>query len=344
MAYEVTIGIPVYNIERYVRLAMDSALAQTFQSIEFLVLDDCGTDSSMDIVREYQQNHPRGKDIRIVRQLKNGGIGNARNRIIDESSGKFLFFMDSDDTLPSNAIELLYSAMKRYDAQIVYGSNERIYNELDAQKVEVESYSDMQFLHGDEFADYAYDSFGNITANVWKYLIDINVYRENHLRFPTINYWEDFVMTVDLPAYITRAVFISDIIYQYHCRAGSLSNYQKRDLIEKQEIQDTIEALEQLKQNSHSLKDRSFFHKRMYKVMLAEFYIVCAIFRNENVISPPFEKREIRDIMSCPLAFSEIMHLRGWRFRNLLLFLLGELPPFFSVATMRVIGRCRKLI
>jgi len=325
-------------------LAMDSALAQTFQSIEFLVLDDCGTDSSMDIVREYQQNHPRGKDIRIVRQLKNGGIGNARNRIIDESSGKFLFFMDSDDTLPSNAIELLYSAMKRYDAQIAYGSNERIYNELDAQKVEVESYSDMQFLHGDEFADYAYDSFGNITANVWKYLIDINVYRENHLRFPTINYWEDFVMTVDLPAYITRAVFISDIIYQYHCRAGSLSNYQKRDLIEKQEIQDTIEALEQLKQNSHSLKDRSFFHKRMYKVMLAEFYIVCAIFRNENVISPPFEKREIRDIMSCPLAFSEIMHLRGWRFRNLLLFLLGELPPFFSVATMRVIGRCRKLI
>ena len=343
MAYEVTIGIPVYNIERYVRLAMDSALAQTFQSIEFLILDDCGTDSSMNIVCEYQQNHPRGKDIRIIRQSQNGGIGNARNRIIDESSGKFLFFMDSDDTLPSNAIELLYSAMKRYDAQIVYGSNERIYNELDAQKVEVESYSDMQFLHGDEFADYAYDSFGNITANVWKYLIDINVYRENHLRFPTINYWEDFVMTVDLPAYITRAVFISDIIYQYHCRAGSLSNYQKRDLIEKQEIQDTIEALEQLKQNSHSLKDRSFFHKRMYKVMLAEFYIVCAIFRNENVISPPFEKREIRDIMSSPLAFSEILHLRGWRFRNLLLFLLGELPPFFSVAIMRIIGGWRNL-
>ena len=82
MAYEVTIGIPVYNIERYVRLAMDSALAQTFPSIEFLVLDDCGTDSSMDIVREYQQNHPRGKNIRIVRQPQNGGIGKARNRIV----------------------------------------------------------------------------------------------------------------------------------------------------------------------------------------------------------------------------------------------------------------------
>lgn len=58
MAYEVTIGIPVYNVERYIRLTMDSALAQTFPDIEFLILDDCGTDSSIDIVRDYQLNHP----------------------------------------------------------------------------------------------------------------------------------------------------------------------------------------------------------------------------------------------------------------------------------------------
>jgi len=76
--YEVTIGIPVYNAERYIRLTMDSVLAQTFESIEFLVLDDCGTDASMDIVRQYQQSHPRGHDIRIVQQPQNGGIGRAR--------------------------------------------------------------------------------------------------------------------------------------------------------------------------------------------------------------------------------------------------------------------------
>ena len=62
--YDVTIGIPVYNVEKYIRLTMDSALAQTFPNIEFLVLDDCGQDGSMNIVREYQKTHPRGKDIR----------------------------------------------------------------------------------------------------------------------------------------------------------------------------------------------------------------------------------------------------------------------------------------
>jgi glycosyltransferase involved in cell wall biosynthesis len=71
MEYEVTIGIPVYNVEKYIRLTMDSALAQTFDSIEFLVLDDCGTDSSLDIVREYQRTHPRGKDIRVLYNKRN---------------------------------------------------------------------------------------------------------------------------------------------------------------------------------------------------------------------------------------------------------------------------------
>ena len=85
MPYEVTIGIPVYNVEKYIRLTMDSALAQTFDNIEFLILDDCGTDKSMEIVRDYQQKHPRGNNIRIVRQPQNMGIGNGRNRIIEDT-------------------------------------------------------------------------------------------------------------------------------------------------------------------------------------------------------------------------------------------------------------------
>ena len=71
MQYEVTIGIPVYNVEKYIRQTMNSVLAQTFNSIEFLICDDCGTDSSIDIIKEYQRSHPRGVDIRIVRQPQN---------------------------------------------------------------------------------------------------------------------------------------------------------------------------------------------------------------------------------------------------------------------------------
>ena len=344
MAYEVTVGIPVYNVEKYIRLTMDSALAQTFDSIEFLVLDDCGTDSSMDIVREYQQTHPRGKDIRIVRQPQNMGIGMARNRIIDEAKGKYLFFMDADDEMPNDSIQRLYHAAQQYSAQIVYGSNERIYDFDGRKRIEKDLYRPMQFLHGDDFANYAYESYRNIPANVWKYLIDISVYRDNHLRFQDINYWEDFVMTMDLPTYITRAVFIPNIIYIYYCRYGSLSNYQKRDHSDKSEIQKTIDAMAVVKSHSNRLKSKPYFHKWLYKVMMTHFYIACTILKQSKNINPPFTECEVRDVMRSPLTFSDSLHLKGWKWKNLSLYLLGVLPASVSISLVRVRGKLKGLL
>lgn len=344
MAYEVTVGIPVYNVEKYIRLTMDSALAQTFDSIEFLVLDDCGTDSSMDIVREYQQTHPRGKDIRIVRQPQNMGIGMARNRIIDEAKGKYLFFMDADDEMPNDSIQRLYHAAQQYSAQIVYGSNERIYDFDGRKRIEKDLYRPMQFLHGDDFANYAYESYRNIPANVWKYLIDISVYRDNHLRFQDINYWEDFVMTMDLPTYITRAVFIPNIIYIYYCRYGSLSNYQKRDHSDKSEIQKTIDAMAVVKSHSNRLKSKPYFHKWLYKVMMTHFYIACTILKQSKNINPPFTECEVRDVMRSPLTFSDSLHLKGWKWKNLSLYLLGVLPVSVSISLVRLLGKLKGLL
>jgi len=241
--YEVTIGIPVYNVERYIRLTMDSALAQTFRNIEFLVLDDCGTDSSIDIVREYQQTHPRGKDIRIVRQPQNGGLGRARNRIIEEASGKYLYHLDADDAIAPNTIELLYQQAVKYDADIVYGSHERIETIGDSPKRILFCYPKMVFLKENEFADKVYSDYAFLQAMTWNFLIKRSVYIENNIRHKPVNYWEDFSTTIDLPTYVTRAVLLPDITYYYYCRNNSLSNYQKRNHIDKSEIQKTIDAM-----------------------------------------------------------------------------------------------------
>ena len=194
--YEVTIGIPVYNVEKYIRQTLDSALAQTFKSIEFLICDDCGTDSSISIVEEYQQTHPRGKDIRIVRQPQNKGIGEGRNRIIDEASGRYLYFMDADDTIEPNTIQLLYENAQHYQAEIVYGSHERIEMFCEEVKRMPKLFASMQFLNEYDFASWAYDAYDNLPAMTWNLLIDIDIYRKNALRYQPINYWEDFTMTI----------------------------------------------------------------------------------------------------------------------------------------------------
>ena len=122
MEYEVTIGIPVYNVEEYIRSTLESALAQTFSSIEILICDDCATDGSVDIIRSYQQTHPRGRDIRILHHSRNMGVGPSRNRLIQEARGHYLFFMDADDLIETDTIETLMTAMEEQQADVVYGS------------------------------------------------------------------------------------------------------------------------------------------------------------------------------------------------------------------------------
>ena len=344
MAYEVTIGIPVYNVEKYIRLTMDSTLAQTFESIEFLVLDDCGTDSSMNIVREYQQQHPRGKDIRIVRQPQNMGIGLGRNRIIDEAQGRYLFFLDADDILPQDAIYVLYKAMMQHHAQIVFGSHEHITDYGEDAQTEMVLYTPMSFDNNEDFCHYAYDKYGNISANVWKYLIDISVYRDNHLRFENINFWEDFALTIDLPTYIDRAVFLSDVTYRYFSRYGTLSNNQERSRIEKDEIVKIAEVIGKLKAQGERIKGKSYYLKRCYKVMMTEFYMVCNILKHRNIIVPSFTARELRDMMRSPLSLSEVMGFSKLNLSNMLFYILGILPSRLSVIVMWGMAKMKHLV
>jgi len=339
MAYEVTIGIPVYNAAKYIRMSMDTALAQSFDSIEFLILDDCGTDDSIDIVRGYQHSHPRGKDIHIVRQPQNMGIGAGRNRIVDEAQGKYLYFMDADDTIEPNAIELLYDFAHKYDAELVYGSYERIEEYGEEVKRVTKQYPNMQFIHEDTFADYVYQQYNRIEAMVWNILIDIEVFRKNSIYFEQINYWEDFAFTMDLPTYVTRVVLLSDITYYYYCRNGTLSQFGARDHIQKDEILHTMRAITQIKNNSERIISKPFFSNRMLKVMKTCFYICCTILRNRGKINPSFENRELRDFMRYPVHWSAVP-----LFRHAPLFIIGKLPPLMSVCLMCMMGKLKRLV
>lgn len=331
MPYLVTIGIPVYNAESFIGRAMESALAQSFESIEFLVCDDGCTDSSMDVIESFRKSHPRGNDVIVVHQPHNMGVGEARNRIVKEARGKFLFFMDADDEISSDAIALLYAAANKYAAEIVYGSHLRI-EKYDNSVREIKCcYSDKVFRDENEFALWAYRKYDGIQATIWNMLIDINVYRKNRLFHQPVNFWEDFSLTIDLPTYVSRVVLLSNVTYFYYCRQGSLSHYAKRDYIEKQEIIRTMDAVNQLKYRSLCIKDKPYFPQRMFKLMMTDFYMVGTVLRNIKIVRPAFSKKELRDVMLYPLPLSEIFKYKKWRKRNVLIYFFGVLPPFVSV-------------
>ena len=343
MAYEVTIGIPVYNVEKYIAQTIESVLNQTFESIEFLFCDDCGTDNSMNIVKHYQQTHVRGTDIHIVHQPCNMGLGEARNRMLAVAQGKYIFFMDSDDTIALNTIELLFNKAQYYDADIVYGSMRKVLL-YDNNKEILIQHPDRVFLKDGEFAEYAFAKYDAMPASTCNFLIKLDVYKNNDLHYQPINFWEDFTFTLDLPAYVTRVVLLPDLTYNYLCRFASLSNYDQRDHIAKQEILTTMRALEKLKERSHLLANMPCFPQRMLKLMKTCFFIVSTILRNEKIISPSFSNQELRDFMIYPISLSKVCSFRQMRLQHFSFYLLGLMSPSLSLLFMKLLAKRKGLI
>ena len=102
--------------------------------------------------------------------------------------------------------------------------------------------------------------------------------------------------------------------------------------------------MKEVKDQSYRLRKMPYFHKRMLKVMKVHLYMACTVLKDEKVISPSFSNREIRDIMRSPLSLSDILKMRGWRLRNLMLYLLGILPPAVSVSLIKKFGKKKGII
>ena len=118
----ISLVIPVYNVEKYLRKCLDSVLAQTYDNFEAILVDDGSTDSSGKICDEYAE-----KDNRIIVYHKpNGGLSDARNYGVEQCNGDLVSFIDSDDYVTVDYVEYLYSLIEKYDADMSIGQFVRI--------------------------------------------------------------------------------------------------------------------------------------------------------------------------------------------------------------------------
>ena len=341
MKYDVTIGIPVYKSEAYIRQALESALAQTYPSIEFLIVDDGGGDTSGLILQDIKKDHCRGADIHIIMHSHNMGVSASRNQIIEEAQGVFLYFMDSDDVIAENTIDLLMQKIREFDAEIAFGSYEKI--ELDGSRI-VCQYQSQSLIGEDLLASYAYRKFAGIQASACNFMVRTSLLRNNHLRFVNSSYWEDFVFTFDMVTYISRAVLLSDITYSYICREGSLSHYQIRKIISKNEVLQNIQTVNYLKKTSISLCHKVYYPNRCRNIVMTNFYIACNILKRRKDIVPSFSDEEIKGLMFHPATFRQICLFRQSFLINMLLYIIGKLPSKMCVLTIWCLGKVKKLV
>ncbi|MCD8184685.1 MAG: glycosyltransferase [Bacteroides sp.] len=119
---KVSIIIPVYNVSKYIERCLLSALNQTWQDLEIILVDDCTPDNSMEIARRVVASHARGGIVTFLKHDENRGLSAARNTGIAVAQGEYVYFSDSDDYLPDNSMELLADSALRYSSDLVVGN------------------------------------------------------------------------------------------------------------------------------------------------------------------------------------------------------------------------------
>ena len=343
MKYEVTIGIPVYKAVDYIEKTMESALNQTYDSIEYLVVDDCGNDGTIKIVEHLQNEHPRSKDIHILYNKQNLGVGKTRNIILEQAKGKYLYFLDSDDIMEPDAIEKMMLAAHKYQAEVVYGSWIRVDN-VYYSPYQKSIYPNLQLLLPDELALYAFKNYSSFRISVCNALFSINLIRSNHLHFIDTIYWEDLAFTYDLVPKVNRAVLLSDITYHYICRPGSLSQYNDREQLDMEEILRNVLTIDYLKTECHQYADKDYFPYLCYNLEMNSFYIVCYVLKYRHIIKQDIGFVKLRDFMHFPIGFLKLLLFKKKKVACLVLWIIAHLPSYMFVYSIRLIGKMKNIL
>ena len=206
----VSVIVPVYNTEKYVREALNSVIAQTYSNLEILVIDDGSTDGSGAICDEFQRSDPR---VRVVHQ-ENRGLSGARNTGLRLMRGEFVAFLDSDDRYYSKMIETMIRSMEKSGSEI---SECRVLNAA-AQTKQRTPVSEGVFS--------AKEIFHLIMKRQANCYVWDKVYRSElwqGVRFPEGHYYEDMAVILDILFRAERICLIRDKLVYYRNRPNSIT-------------------------------------------------------------------------------------------------------------------------
>jgi len=209
----ISLIIPVYNVEKYLRQCLDSVINQTYSDLEILIVDDGSTDGSGTICDEYKL------DERVkVFHTENHGLSAARNFAIDRAHGDFIAFLDSDDWLEESALDHFYTIAQKSGADIVAC---RFFQEFVNKTVEPGGIDTEFTVKGLDILN-AMVVDHKLTEDVWNKFYRASLF--NFIRYPEGVIFEDKATTYKLLQKADKLVYTPDCLIHYRNREGSLSN------------------------------------------------------------------------------------------------------------------------
>ena len=220
----VSVIIPVYNVEEYLRECVDSVLKQTYNTYEIILVDDGSTDSSGDICDAYAKQDMR---IQAVHQ-KNQGLSGARNTGLSASKGKYVYFLDSDDWILPETLEELMDKAKKEAAEVVFFDANSFADNPDEFQVE------QRYQRKDEYVtDEGYKVLDRLQKQkeyhsaVPLLLLQREFLIENGIRFEPGIVYEDMLYTYEVYCKAKRVAHVRKAFYQRRYRSNSIMTSRK---------------------------------------------------------------------------------------------------------------------
>ena len=231
---KVSVIIPVYNVEEYVGQCLRSVLQQTYRPLECIVVDDGGSDGSMEVVRRMAGQYEGDIQLKLLSHAQNRGLSAARNTGFDAATGDYVLFIDSDDWLPSaDSIALLAAQVQAWpEVQMVQGhilcEDRRKY--VDVSSRIFSQYPFDRLLSNQEVRNCFFGSWECYGLPVWSWnkLLSRRFLLEHNFRFEEGLLHEDMPYMHRLVCLLDRVALVKQDTYVYRLREGSITTLQQR--------------------------------------------------------------------------------------------------------------------
>lgn len=282
-----SIIIPAYNSSKYIRKCLDSVLQQSFKDFEVIIIEDCSSDNTADIIREYELSDSR---ITAIYQKENKGNGIGRNSALNYARGEYIWYVDSDDYIESNALNIVYNHIIEHPS-VAYVIS---YNSCTQKRNKTKVINKVEpLIAGNEdnhtLIDYLLLDKKNIAVMPWCYIIKRNLLIENSIRFDESGYYfEDVIFGTKLLYYSDKLTPIKEPLYNYIHHKGSITKTWNKKTIESR-----IHAYNQMRD---FLKEKKIFeeHKKQFTLKFVKNVFVLSVL---DYVQMKESNKEIEDFL-----------------------------------------------
>jgi glycosyltransferase involved in cell wall biosynthesis len=333
----ITLSMPVYNVEPYVEKALLSALDQTYEQIEYIIVDDKGTDQSMDIVRTVISSHPRGKAVKIIEHPVNIGTGATKNTAIDAAQGEYLYFMDSDDEIMPRCIETLYAKMQNENVDFVVGSWQSSFRNGDTL---TRTICNQPSIRG-EFAiarQFFEKRNGAISVVTWNKLYRIAFLRDNNIRCIPDQLIEDNIFSFQYLLHANACAFVPDVTYIYYDTPTSNTNRLRKTNFSLRLARQFVQIISFYWKYSKQYRCDTIYESLLAYIIFYIPYLSLKI-QNNDIIEFPERKKLLKEITRFPLTLNEIFHLHRKKPFFLIQWFIFKMPIPFRITLFKIIQK-----